>query len=1385
MVPLAAWLLFALFCQTPAAGPQTTVTRGLRIAAQVPGEGAAVEVDLPEALAWQVWVEASFDTRLVVESLAGEVLAEDDDSGGRPVPCVRILSASGPRVRLRALSKAALSAGELQFRVVPLPPPSAEEELACREARILLEELERGGSAAATRGRIQAAVAGFGGSIASELAALTLERLAGVAQQHGFLEAGAPALRLVLDWREATLPESHADVQQCRIDLAVVLARTDALEAASALAEPALAVLEATRDPDDVVLQNARDQVAVMRKVRGDLEGARVLGELALESLSRTLPDGHELLLRVRSNAAVTRAMLGDLNGAQDLFRESVRILSATRGEDDAQLQVARMNLANALSGLGDHVAAREIEEAVLRAREARLPGHHPEVARSRTNLARTLRELGDYEGARLQLERLLADQQAGLPAGHPAITSTRESLSLILRVQGDLAAARRIGEEVLEEELARRSPDDVDLQVMRLNLAVSCMRMGEPARALELIEPAFEVLARKLPPQHPLRHGALVSLGNAKYELGELVEARALREEALDIAVRFLPEGHAEALRARHNLAISLAVLGETDRALALAREAVAGALATRPEDDVDVRTYSAGLATLLQEVGDLQGARAIRERQLEIATSTRPADHPDVAAARLEAAASLQAAGDLESARELIALALESRERTRPAGHPDVFEARVSLAGNRLRAGDARTARAQLEAALAAPETQLAADHPYRETAEALLAQALRGEEQHAAARALEQRVLEQRRARLAPGHPALVRALLAVARGEVLEEVARRRTPEVALPDPEAAARFAAASRDFVRAGVVATQDLWGAASPREVMERGARSAAQIGAAFELAAGAGVFAPDAEASELAFAFSEAVRSAAVTSARRLRASGRDPRDDELRLLVRRASRELADLAAAGAPQSELDRVRGGRERAETALLARAAAREARGEAAPPLGLPSLGELSRALGQDGAIAAFRIHRAARFAEAESSGETRLHVHVLCGLGQLHSIDLGLAEPIGALVAAWAAGVAASLVPARGLAQPAAPDAEPDPDLLGARLRDVVLARVLAAAPQARKLVLLLDGPLHRVAWDALPLARDESGATERVGDRFEVEVATSLAAWLTPGQRPAGADRLVAVGAVDYAVEAWAPGTAAVSAPGGDARGALVTRAFAPLPGTRVEVEGIASLHARRGSGPTLVLAGREATSERFLLEAESARWLHVATHGWFAPELFGTERESVALDLHSGLGARLDRSASIRERSPLLLCGLAFAGANRSVGVPGQRHGLVTADEIAALDLRGVELAVLSACETHLGVEGEGQGVASLQQALLMAGANSVVTSLFEVPDEATSELMQAFYTRLWEHGASPARALWDAKLALRWPHGRGVGIEASLVDWAGWVLTGNPR
>lgn len=208
--------------------------------------------------------------------------------------------------------------------------------------------------------------------------------------------------------------------------------------------------------------------------------------------------------------------------------------------------------------------------------------------------------------------------------------------------------------------------------------------------------------------------------------------------------------------------------------------------------------------------------------------------------------------------------------------------------------------------------------------------------------------------------------------------------------------------------------------------------------------------------------------------------------------------------------------------------------------------------------------------------------------------------------------------------------------------------------------------------------------------------------------------------------------------------------------------LAGSAGEVRQVADLIRRLFPERAAVkLTGSKATEMAFRERAAGHRLLHLATHGYFAPEPTGGR------DI------------------PELRSAVVFAGANR--GSPNlENDGLLTAFELGSLDLGTVGLVVLSACETGLGKAEEGEGVLGLQRALMGAGVASTITTLWRVDDAGTRALMVEFYRNLWERKLPRGEALRQAQLSMLRGDLHRPGSDVGSLSpyyWAGFVLSGD--
>jgi CHAT domain-containing protein len=192
-----------------------------------------------------------------------------------------------------------------------------------------------------------------------------------------------------------------------------------------------------------------------------------------------------------------------------------------------------------------------------------------------------------------------------------------------------------------------------------------------------------------------------------------------------------------------------------------------------------------------------------------------------------------------------------------------------------------------------------------------------------------------------------------------------------------------------------------------------------------------------------------------------------------------------------------------------------------------------------------------------------------------------------------------------------------------------------------------------------------------------------------------------------------------------------------------FKPLPGTAEEAKALGDVLAG-----VKLWTGAQAT-EATLKQVSGPVILHIATHGFFLPDqaqAFGESDRGISLAVQTRTGGE----------NPLLRSGLALAGVNQHLSGTGE-DGVLTALEATGLDLWGTKLVVLSACETGLGEVKNGEGVYGLRRALVLAGSESQVMSLWAVSDAATRDLMTDYYKRL-QAGEGRTEALRQVQLTM---------------------------
>jgi CHAT domain-containing protein/Tfp pilus assembly protein PilF len=987
----------------------------------------------------------------------------------------------------------------------------------------------------------------------------------------------------------------------------------------------------------------------------------------------------------------------------------------------------------------GSYGEAREYFERSLAMTESlypkeRYPQGHPDLAASLNNLGGLLLAQGSYGEARGYYERALAMDQLlypkeHYPQSHPSLARSLNNLGRLLRDQGSYSEARRYLERALAmRELLypkERYPEGHPHLVDSLNnLGGLLLAQGSYGEARGYYERALAMDQLLFPKEHyPQGHPALATslnnLGKLLLAQGSYSEGRKYLERALAMNESLYPKEHYP--QGHPYLAISLQNLGHplwAQGSYGEARGYLERALAMRellypkeryPEGHPELAASLNDLGRLLHDQGSYSEARKFLERALAMTESLYPKDrypegHPYLAQSLQNLGLPLQAQGSSGEARGYLERALAMREllyakNRYPKGHPELA-ASLAWMGRLLQdQGSYVDARGYLERALAMteslyPKEHYTQGHPYLAFSLHDLGFLLQA-----------QGLYEETAVFLRQGtdmQQALAHALVA--------------------PSSEAEALTYMSSLPLAQDGLISVS-LHLHTGHGETYRRiwnGKSALTQL-------------LHDRQAATLR-------RAASNPALQKTVEDWREARSRLARLIL-----ATADGDEHPERLTMIQQLGGEKERYERELA----------EAIPEFAWMRALEQSRyddllKILPEG-TALLDLVRFTRFEQdlqvKGKKGErwTLSYAGFVLAKGQpVQMVDLGPAQPIEYAVSQWRQAIS-----------------QGQDSLAAANLRKLVWEPLSHHLPKSASTIYLApDAVLSFIPWVALPGERPGTVLLEQYAVAA-IPHAPFLLDRLTAQKSSAHESNngmFLAVGGVAYGEKPKPIDDDRTRRQLLAARPAETNRGgkseWPDLPGTLQELDAVSRLG---GGHEILRLQAAEVSTARLLQELPHARWAHVATHGFFAdpsirsvltpdPKLFtqiGRERVGVGL------------------RNPLVLSGLVLAGANRPVSADPLAHddrGILTAEAIAGLDLSGLDLVVLSACETGLGLVAGGEGVFGLQRAFHMAGAHNVIASLWKVDDQETAALMSLFYDRLWRQGKPPIEALREAQLAI---------------------------
>jgi CHAT domain-containing protein/Tfp pilus assembly protein PilF len=852
----------------------------------------------------------------------------------------------------------------------------------------------------------------------------------------------------------------------------------------------------------------------------------------------------------------------------------------------------------------------------------------------------------------------------------------------------------------------------------------------GKYQEAIPLAEKRVDLTERTLGAEHIATAASLNDLAVLYQAMGDYAKAEPLCQKVLQINQKVLGPDHADTAASLNNLAELYHNMGAYDKAEPLFQQALQICQKVLGPDHANTATTFDNLASLYEDIGDYAKAEPLYRQALQIRQKALGPEHPDTATSLNDLALLYVVTGDYAKAEPLYQQALQIRQKALGPSHPDTARSLSNLAELYQHTGAHGKAEPLLEQALQIRQKALGPEHP--DTAGSLhnlgFLYFLMGD--YDKAEPLLEQAFQIWTKVLGPEHPNTAlglqdRWMLKINRGQVLEA--------------KTFAQQSARARLAMLAKVLAFTSEQQRLAYQDTLHPYALFAALDGSDAELAAAVlcykGVVLDSLIEDRLT-----AVTSKTSQDRERLERLAADKRQLG-QMLLESPQRPVKERdQKVEALEQEVERLEG--------ELAQNVAGLGRARRALSI---SVGQVQAVVPKDGALIEY-----VRYEHylGKDSFEPHYGAVVLAAAGDPLWVPLGSAEALENRVASYQKS-------AQG---------RTDENTLKTDLRELYdrlwlpVERVLP--PPCRRVILSPDGALNFVSFATLL-----DSESHFLAERYDLQYVASGRDLLREVPQPLS-DRPTAVvfANPDFfraqslpSAPAAEEGSVAVAAARGSLRGTekrdLEDLIFDPLPGTQQECDRLKEAFAG-WHWPTETFTGPEA-SKAALRQVHSPYVLHLATHGFFRPT---TPSGTPSLQL-AALSVERNATRSKFFQNPMHRSGLVLAGGQSTLNAwrgggnatPVDDNGIVTAEDVSTLDLKGTWLVTLSACDTGSGQAKAGEGVLGLRRGFVQAGAQNLLMTLWPINDQVTIQIMSDFYQAVHQ-GDNAAQAL--AKVQRDW-------------------------
>ncbi len=900
-----------------------------------------------------------------------------------------------------------------------------------------------------------------------------------------------------------------------------------------------------------------------------------------------------------------------------------------------------------------------------------------------------------DYTKAESLFVEALEIRKKFLGENHPNTASSINNLALLYKIKGNYAKAEPLYIQALEIFRKTLGEEDFDTTIALNNLAGVYIDQVDYTKAEPLLNQSLNIRKKILEDSHPLTTAAINNLAFLYKSKADYAKAESLYNQALEIKKKVLGENHSDTATVIDNLAEVFFLQGNYAQTEILYTDSLEIRKKVFGENHPAVATSLMGLANLYKSKGDFSKAEDLLIQALEMRKKILGENHPDTATSIIELGFLYYSKQDYDKSEMLFAQALEIRKKIFGENHAVTATSLASLALIYKNKKEYEKAETFYLKALEIRKKFLGENHPFIANIINNLGSNYHLKGDYEKTENCYLQALEIRKKTLGENHP------------DTISTISNFAVLSIAKEDYENALKYAKQANDAREKELIRNLFIGSERQKQLYVQK-----YSDGINLNLSLHAQLLPNNTTACQLA-----------LTEILRRKGRSIDAINQNVEALYKRSKPEdialLDELKQKKTLCSNLITQGLGKTTAEDYQKKLKSLQNEIDEIEFKISKKSfefgiqikpitLQAVQQAIPQDSTLIEFASYNSYN-AKTNTYGKKHYVAYLLNNQGEPTWVELGEAEIIDRLI---------EQLRLKLRNKKASINKEIKP--LARKLDEVVMQPVRKLTEKGKRLLLAPDGKLNLIPFAALV---DENG--KYLVENYSISYLTSGRDLLRLEFKIDSKQLPVIIGNPDF-------GPTSNKKIAKTSRTIFARLIFNPLEGTQLEAKAIKELF------PDADLLLQKQATEEALNKVVAPLILHIATHGFFLQNTVfdNSEQTRITKIVKTQPIDTKEPSVDIKVDNPLLLSGIALAGANTHQN----EKGIFTALKTTNLNLWGTKLVVLSACDTGVGEVKTGDGVYGLRRALVLAGSESQILSLWAVSDAGTKDLMVEYYKNL---------------------------------------------